>query len=99
MTCKFKKYVFYLDPTSAEMEKSFVLAENYLVKLLKKSCSCQNFNELRYWEYHHGSSFSIQNLPATSASIRLHILRAWYITYKQLLKSTQLFLSGALEFY
>ena len=42
-----------------------------------------NFDDLRYWIYHHAQT-CFTDMPPTTASIRLHILRAFFITYKQI---------------
>ncbi|CAG5102736.1 Protein of unknown function [Cotesia congregata] len=98
-TCSYKKKVIGIhilaEKLPPELLLTIVAVHNltgslYTSRIGTKQAAINN-NPMEYlsicgkgWEYHHGSSFSIQNLSATSASIRLHILRAWYITYKQL---------------
>lgn len=45
---------------------------------------CKTFNEFRYWSYCYSKKFAVEELPPTSASIKLHILRAFFVTYTQL---------------
>lgn len=54
-----------------------------LVQVLRKDNPSRNFNELRYWMYHHVKTLAIAQLLPTTASIRFHILRAFFITYGQ----------------
>ena len=56
-------------------------AEEFLVKVKRKNSDCTTFNQLRAWFYTHADRFSVEDLPATSSSIQLHILRAFYIVY------------------
>lgn len=58
-------------------------AEEYLIQVLRPGNPSKTFDELRYWMYHHGKTFSVTELPPTSESIRLHILRAFFIVYNQ----------------
>lgn len=51
--------------------------------MIRKGNPSKTFDELRYWMYHHGKTLAITQLPPTSASIRLHILRAFYIVHTQ----------------
>ena len=66
------------------IESSIKNAEKYLVQVLKRNNSSETFNELRYWMYHYGNRKTILDLPPSSDSIRLHILRAFYVTYQQI---------------
>ncbi|XP_033218136.1 uncharacterized protein LOC117173605 [Belonocnema kinseyi] len=60
------------------------VAERYLVKVFNPNTSCQNFDELRYNYYHHTKICELSQLPPTTASITLHILRAFFVTYQRL---------------
>ena len=70
----------------AETINNFVdNAEAYLVKVLKKNSACKTFDEFRVWTYYKpGSTSAIEDLPPTSNSIRLHILRAFFIVYSHI---------------
>lgn len=68
-------------PASEVMEQSIQLAEEYLVQVLKKGSVCKTMDELRMFLYTPGKNISIEDLPPTSASIRSHILRAYYNTH------------------
>ena len=59
-------------------------AEQYLVQVVKKNNISVTFDDLRYWTNHFTNAVSVNELPPTSQSIRLHILRALYITYYQI---------------
>ena len=54
-----------------------------MVRVTEKNSKYQTFDELRVSSYYHSKSVLIEDLPPTSASMRLHILRAFYITYTQ----------------
>lgn len=73
-------YIEFPEITSVNAEKQMELAEEYLVKTWKKNCEAKTFDELRVWVYRYGSKGSLKDLPPTSASIRLHILRALHAT-------------------
>ena len=51
---------------------------------LQKDSSCKSFDKLRSYQYHYSTNNAIRELPPTSASINLHILRAFYLTHIQL---------------
>ncbi|OXU22397.1 hypothetical protein TSAR_010977, partial [Trichomalopsis sarcophagae] len=80
-----EKYLlgFGQDDSEKNFEKYLQAAEQYLVKVYKKNSNCNTFNELRVWSYHHATCDSTENLPPTSATMRLHILRAFYIVNLQ----------------
>ncbi|XP_034934843.1 uncharacterized protein, partial [Chelonus insularis] len=69
--------------SAAAIESNITAAEKYLINVWKKNTHCQTFDEQRYWSYHHSNTMNVNELPPTSASMRLHILRAMYITYIQ----------------
>lgn len=69
-----------LDDIALSVEK----AEKYLVKVLRGSSGATTFNELRYLLYHHGKKIAFTDLPPTSSSMKLHILRAIYHTHLQI---------------
>lgn len=58
-------------------------AEMYLIKVLALKHVATTFDELRFSLYRQGKGYIISDLPPTSASIRLHILRAFYAVYRQ----------------
>ena len=58
------------------MKKKYVLKPS-------KNYNFEKLNDFRIWCYKFGSNPSIDALPPTSNSIRLHILRAFYIIYLQ----------------
>ncbi|KAL4238796.1 hypothetical protein ACF0H5_003503 [Mactra antiquata] len=60
------------------------LAERYLVKVCKPSSSCETMDELRYSMYRCSKSINLKDLPPTSASIKNHILRCLYVSFKQM---------------
>lgn len=67
-----------------QLKSSMESAEKYLVQVYKKNSVCTNFDELRYHTYHFGrTAVSLLDLPPSSQSIALHILRAYYATYQQ----------------
>lgn len=49
----------------------------------EKKSRCKTFDELRYFNFKFKCS-QIENLPATSNSILLHIKRAFYVVYTQI---------------
>ena len=59
------------------------MAEQFLVNIVKKGTECSTFDELRVWSYYHAKCALIENLPPTSKTIRLHILRSFYIVFMQ----------------
>ncbi|XP_031784055.1 uncharacterized protein LOC107981544 [Nasonia vitripennis] len=67
-----------------EIENCIEEAEKYLVQVIKKGNACLTFDELRFWMYHYGNTASILDLPPTSNSIKLHILRAFYATFEHM---------------
>ena len=67
----------------ANIDRDIKNAEEYLIQVLKKKSPCKTFNELRLWSYHHSKCALVEDLPPTSSSIKLHILRSFYIVYTQ----------------
>lgn len=59
------------------------MAENYLVRVLQKNSTFHTFNQLRYYHHFHTPTRDLETLPPTFASISLHILRAFFVTYLQ----------------
>ena len=57
-------------------------SEEYLVKVKKKNSKFYSFDMLRYKTYNDYDLIS--DLPPTSATMHLHILRAFYVTYQQI---------------
>lgn len=55
--------------------------EEFLVKVLKGNQETKTFDDLRYQSYCHSAKSLIEELPCTSESIRLHILRSIYIVF------------------
>ena len=54
-------------------------------KYSRKKSQLKTFDELRsFYYHHHKTSFSISDLPPTSTSILLHILRAFFDTHAQI---------------
>lgn len=77
-------FIFYTsDNSEKNLEKYLRAAEQYLIKVYKKNSNCNTFNELRVWSYHHATCDSTENLPPTSDTMRLHILRSFYIVHSQ----------------
>ena len=74
----------FLDTSETGIKNSIRNGEQYLIKVLKKTRQSLTFDDLRYWIYHYGSQFLITELPPTSASIHLHILRSFIATHKQI---------------
>lgn len=58
-----------------------ILAEKYLVRACKNIDNINTFNELRLWSYKFSKNFTLADLPPTTDSIRLHILRSYFVTY------------------
>lgn len=58
-------------------------AEKYLVQIKYKTSPLSSFDELRYQEYTYNNKAIMEHSP-TSNTVRLHILRALYITHKKL---------------
>ena len=79
-----KKVNLYNFLDTDNLEKNVATAEMYLVKIFWAKSLSKNFDHLRYSFYHHGKISTIGNLPPSSASIKLHILRAFFITYTQI---------------
>uniref|UniRef100_A0A6P7FZ99 Uncharacterized protein LOC114325789 n=1 Tax=Diabrotica virgifera virgifera TaxID=50390 RepID=A0A6P7FZ99_DIAVI len=74
---------FARDCSPFSIEKCTKNAEKFLVNITKTvDCNCTSFDELRVWIYKHKNSV-IENLPPTSNSIKLHILRAFYVVHIQ----------------
>ena len=42
------------------------MAEEYLIKVVKRGTECKNFNEMRVWSYCHSKCALIEKLPPTS---------------------------------
>ncbi|XP_033218033.1 uncharacterized protein LOC117173515 [Belonocnema kinseyi] len=77
---------FSLVSTEEDMDNSLRAAEEYLVKVVRSASmnvESKTFDQLRFAMYHFNNS-GIHDLPPTSASIRLHIQRAFYNTNLQL---------------
>ena len=64
------------------LEQQFTKAEAFLVKVLKPTYTVKTMDDLRDFLYHHLDTKTIEELPATSYSIREHIKRAFYGTYQ-----------------
>ncbi|KAH0535051.1 hypothetical protein KQX54_012626 [Cotesia glomerata] len=69
-------------PGDQNISDSVKKADEYLVKILNKGSQCQTFDKLCNYVYYHSPKFLISDLPPTSESIQLHILRAYYMTYQ-----------------
>lgn len=52
--------------------------------MVKKTCELATFDEFRLWSYNRGICTTVFELPPTSNSIRLHILRALFVTHQQI---------------
>uniref|UniRef100_A0ABD2X1Z4 NYN domain-containing protein n=1 Tax=Trichogramma kaykai TaxID=54128 RepID=A0ABD2X1Z4_9HYME len=74
---------FGQDVTELSIEQSVECAEEYLVRVLTSSLRYKTFDQLRYHEYKYSICSLVEDLPPTSNSIKLHILRALYIVYEQ----------------
>lgn len=61
-------------------------AEEYLCLVVSKTANKKTFDELRCWSYCWvlTKNCLVENLPPTSNSIKLHILRAFYVVNTQL---------------
>lgn len=66
------------------MEESVAMAEEFLVKIMRKGSDCKTADDLRLRSYHHATCALIEELPPTSNSMKLHILRAYYVVYTQI---------------
>ena len=73
----------FLDVSEAAICNSIYLAEKYLVQIMYKGNLCENFDQLRYWCYCK-KMCDLTELPPTSKSMRLHILRSIYATRSQI---------------
>ncbi|KAF5291227.1 hypothetical protein FQR65_LT11462 [Abscondita terminalis] len=80
----FLKIAKQFDSVEALAKSAVSNAEEYLVHVLRKDMPCKSFDDLRYNLYHHSKPMSFRDLPPTSATIKLYILRAYYVTYQQL---------------
>ncbi len=65
----------------AQLFGIMLLAEHYLMKVLKQGTSCTNMDDLHYWQYHHSKNQIIEQLPPTLRETRLHIMRSIYATH------------------
>ena len=65
------------------LDDSIDKAEKYLLAMAFPGYECENFNELRYSVYYK-KLCDYSDLPPTTDSIRLHILRAYYATHQQI---------------
>jgi hypothetical protein len=63
------------------IEEQIKLSEEYLVQVLKRGSHCKTMDELRLNIYTQSKNVSIDKLPPTSKSVKLHILRAFYHTH------------------
>lgn len=81
MKCTFNIFVCTSDPSN--VQECVTAAEEFLVQVVRKDSHSKTFDELRNWTYHHAKSVTVENLPPTSNSVNLHILRAFYICYEQ----------------
>jgi len=82
----------YLEDFDIETDESTIeKAEQYLTQVLKKGTKLKKMDQLRNELYHHSKSLSLQQLPPTSSTTRLRILRAVYATNEMvsLLSTTQ----------
>ena len=50
----------------AQLFDNMLLAEHYLVKILKQGTSCTTVDDVHYWQYHHSKNKTIQQLPPIS---------------------------------
>lgn len=66
-----------------EVEVSIHLAENFLLKMFDKSGKFSTFDDLRYHTYLQGKKKPFADYLPSRASMRLHILRAFFIVYTQ----------------
>lgn len=65
------------------MEEILNKAERFLVNVVNKNANCLSFDDLRLWNYHFKSTL-VEEMPPTSNSIKLHILRSLYVTHSQI---------------
>ena len=61
-----------------------MLAEEFVVKVFKRGTQCITFDHLRVWSYYQAKCTLVEDLPLTSKSIRLHILRSFYVVFTQI---------------
>ena len=66
------------------VDSLFDKAEAYLTQVLKKGTTFKTLDQLRFHKYHHAKRASLEDLPPTSYSIRLHIKRAYLATYEMI---------------
>ena len=60
------------------------MAEKYLIKEVSlEGCPSGTFDELRHWSF-RARVLNFADLPPTSESMNFHILRAFYVTYRQI---------------
>ena len=74
--------MMYLDFSKKGLQDSFNKAEKFLVRVLDSRSTCSSFDSLRY-KWYHLKLTSVRDLPCSSESIKLHILRAFYVTFNQ----------------
>jgi len=66
------------------IDRQVVVAEEYLVQVVKKSQTCRSLDQLRCHLYHHARSPCLDDLPPTSNATKLHIKRAFYATHQMI---------------
>lgn len=66
-------------------EHNMLMVEEYLTKIWSRGATnCKSFDELRMYYYaKYATCADLEKLPPTSNTIRLHILRAYYVVYIQ----------------
>ena len=70
--------MLYLDFSEKGLQDSFNKAEKFLVRVLDSRSTFSSFDSLSY-KWYHLKLTSVRDLPCSSESIKLHILRAFYI--------------------
>ena len=85
--------MFFPDLSEGTIRNYMYQAEKYLVRVLDRNTNCETFDSLRYKMYTQ-KMCAISELPCSSRSVELHILRAFFATYnlKNILSPTALVL-------
>lgn len=60
---------------------SLDLAEQFLVRVLKSGTKCKTFDQIRVEMMTQGKKSNLLNIPCTSASLRGHLNRSFYMVY------------------
>jgi len=80
-----EKYLMQFRTTN-DTDRQVVVAEEYLVQVLKKPAfkTCRSLDQLRCHLYHSAKRPCLDDLPPTSNAAKLHIKRAFYATHQMI---------------